>query len=172
MNEKGIEKRLYCIRHAKSSWDEPMLADRQRPLNKRGLRDAPEMGKRLFKKKARPGLIVVSPAERARMTARLIAGEINFPSDRIVENDSLYFCGVDAILELVRQFDNHFHTVLCVSHNPDISEFVAQMTNANIADMPTCAVAEIAVHSSSWDSIDYGFAELLELDFPKKHKNR
>ncbi|MDH3511983.1 MAG: histidine phosphatase family protein [Gammaproteobacteria bacterium] len=71
-----MKKRLTLLRHAKSSWNNPSLDDRDRPLNKRGERDAPMMGQRLLKKSTRPSLILTSPAKRARQTARLIAREI------------------------------------------------------------------------------------------------
>lgn len=168
MNYPKIERRLYCIRHAKSSWDDPALADRQRPLNKRGLRDAPDMGKRLRGRGIKPNLIVTSPAERARMTARAMASELGYPLGEIVEEDALYFCGSDSVLNAVRHFDDNFDAVFCVSHNPDITGFVSRLTDSDVADMPTCAVAEIVCRAASWTAIDYGFGELIELDYPKK----
>lgn len=168
MNYRKIEKRLYCVRHAKSSWNNPALGDRQRPLNKRGLRDAPDMGKRLRGRGAKPNLIVTSPAERARMTARAIAGELGYPVGEIVEDDALYFCGSDSMLNAVRHFDDNYDAVLFVSHNPDVTGFVTRLTDSYVADMPTCAVAEIVFCAASWAAIDYGFGELVELDYPKK----
>ena len=69
-------KTLYLVRHAKSSWKDSSLTDRERPLNKRGEKDAPMMGKRLLSRSVRPSLIMTSPAKRARRTARLIAREL------------------------------------------------------------------------------------------------
>ncbi|NIV19825.1 MAG: histidine phosphatase family protein, partial [Gammaproteobacteria bacterium] len=70
------QKTLYLVRHAKSSWDDPSLADRDRPLNKRGKRNAPDMGQRLAAQGFKPQLIISSPANRARTTAGVIAGEL------------------------------------------------------------------------------------------------
>lgn len=168
MAYRKIERRLYCVRHAKSSWNDPVLEDWQRPLNKRGLHDAPDMGKRLRARGVKPNLIVTSPAERARMTAYALADELGYPVSEIIEDDALYFCGSDSMLDVVRQFDDSFSTVLCVSHNPDVTNFVCLLSDASIADMPTCAVAEIVFRTASWTAIDYGFGVLLELDFPKK----
>ena len=168
MNYRKIERRLYCVRHAKSSWDDPALVDCQRPLNRRGLRDAPDLGRRLGIRGVKPNLIVTSPAERARMTARAIAGELGYPVGEIVEDDALYFCGSDSLLNVVHHFDDNFDVVVCVSHNPDVTRFVSRLTDTDIADMPTSAVAEIAFCAASWAAIDYGFGELIELDYPKK----
>lgn len=168
MNYRKIERRLYCIRHAKSSWDDPVLADWQRPLTNRGLRDAPDMAGRLRDKGVKPNLIITSPAERALMTARIMADELGYPASEIVEDDALYFCGSDSLLNAVHHFDDNFSVVLCVSHNPDVTNFVSGLTDAHIADMPTCAVAEIVFRTASWAAIDYGFGVLVELDYPKK----
>lgn len=72
-------KRLTLVRHAKSSWKDPSLDDFDRPLNQRGERDAPVMGRRLKARGARPSLILTSPAKRAKRTARLIAEAIGYP---------------------------------------------------------------------------------------------
>ena len=72
------QKVLYLVRHAKSSWSDASLSDMQRPLNKRGRRSAPEMGKRMVAQDHRPDLIISSPAKRARLTARKIAKELGF----------------------------------------------------------------------------------------------
>jgi phosphohistidine phosphatase len=74
---------LYLVRHAKSSWKQPELSDFERPLNKRGKNDAPFMGRLLSDKGINPDLLISSPAKRARITARLIASEINFPKEEI-----------------------------------------------------------------------------------------
>jgi phosphohistidine phosphatase len=76
-------KTLYVIRHAKSSWDDPTLSDFDRPLNKRGKRDAPAMGKRLVHDdRVVPDLLLSSPAERALTTCKIIAEEIHYPSGK------------------------------------------------------------------------------------------
>jgi len=77
-------KKLCIVRHAKSSWDDPGLLDLERPLNKRGKRDAPFMGERLKKYKVKPDLIISSPAKRAMKTAKIIASKINYPVKKLL----------------------------------------------------------------------------------------
>jgi phosphohistidine phosphatase len=84
------KKRLYLLRHAKSSWDDPALDDFARPLNKRGQRDAPFMGRRFREQSFAPDRIVSSPAERAYETARTIARELGHALGDIVRDDELY----------------------------------------------------------------------------------
>ena len=82
-------KTLFLIRHAKSSWDDPALSDKDRPLSDRGRRDAPKMGKRLAKRDVKPDLILSSPARRALTTAEIIAKKLDYKLKDIVENDRL-----------------------------------------------------------------------------------
>ena len=79
----GWMKTLYVIRHAKSSWDDPTLSDFDRPLNNRGKKDAPTMGKRLAQRQVVPDLLLSSPAERALTTCKIIAEEIHYPAGKI-----------------------------------------------------------------------------------------
>ena len=83
-------KELILVRHAKSSWKDASVYDHERPLNKRGKRDAPEMGARLKLRGCEPDLIVSSSAVRALETARTVAGEIGYPLGRIVVDERLY----------------------------------------------------------------------------------
>ena len=91
-------KILTLIRHAKSSWKDSNLSDRQRPLNKRGERDAPVMGKRIAEHGIRPSLIICSPAARARSTAKIIAREISYPIEFLQREDGLYLASLDDFL--------------------------------------------------------------------------
>ena len=83
-------KTLFLIRHAKSSWDDTALPDKDRPLNDRGKRDAPKMGKRLAKRDVKPDLILSSPAKRALTTAEIIAKKLDYKLKDIVVDDRLY----------------------------------------------------------------------------------
>src|SRR4029434_8634311 len=82
-------KTLFLIRHAKSSWDDAALSDKDRPLDDRGKRDAPKMGKRLAKRDVKPDLILSSPAVRARTTAEIIAKKLDYKRNDIVGEDLL-----------------------------------------------------------------------------------
>src|SRR5213593_2985207 len=98
-------KTLFLVRHAKSSRDDPTLPDRERPLDARGRRDAPRMGKHLAKRDVKPDSIVSSPALRALTTAQLIADEIGYERRHIVVDDRLYASSADDLLVVIRALD-------------------------------------------------------------------
>src|SRR5687767_5892702 len=99
-------KTLYLIRHAKSSWEEEGLSDKQRPLKKRGLNDAELMGKVLRKHGIKPKQIISSPAKRAFDTAEIIAKQLEFDKKKIETNKQLYFEGIGNILKVMQSLDN------------------------------------------------------------------
>ena len=160
-------KTLYLVRHAKSSKDDPSLADRDRPLDERGERDAPKMGQRLAERGAKPALIVTSPALRARATAQLIAKALGYPLGDIVLSDRLYASTPDALLAVTRALDDSVRSVMLVGHNPEMSELAHRLAS-EIIDMPTCAVAEFRFDAKSWSQIGQVEPDKVSFDHPKK----
>ena len=94
-------KQLILVRHAKSDWGDPALGDHERPLNKRGQRNAPEMGERLAEREAHPDRIYTSSALRARTTAKIIAEVLDYPAEDIEQVESLYHAGVSTWLDFI-----------------------------------------------------------------------
>jgi len=160
-------KTLYLVRHAKSSRDDPSLADKDRPLDDRGHRDAPKMGKRLAKRDAKPDLILSSPALRALATAEIIAEALGYPLEDIEVNDSLYASDADTLLSVIHQLGDKLDRVMLVGHNPELSELAHRLAS-EITDMPTCAVAEFGFDSTSWSDVGKAKPEKVALDHPKK----
>ena len=91
-------KTLHLLRHAKSAWDDPGLSDRERPLNKRGERDAPIMAQRVNEAGIRPSQIISSPAVRAWTTAKIFAKELGYPAEFLQREDGLYLASLDNLL--------------------------------------------------------------------------
>ncbi len=112
-------KRLYLIRHAKSSWDDPSLDDFDRPLSKRGKHDAPLMGKLLKQKNIIPDLILSSPAKRAKKTAKKIAKELG--KANIVYLDELYDASSQDLLADIKKISDTYTTVFLIAHNPRLN---------------------------------------------------
>ncbi|MEM5430970.1 SixA phosphatase family protein [Cupriavidus oxalaticus] len=160
-------KTLFLVRHAKSSRDEPSLPDRERPLNDRGLRDAPEMGKRLAERKVKPDLLVSSPAVRALTTAHLIADEIGCARKEIAIDDRLYASSADELLAVVRALDKKLGSVMLFGHNPEFTDF-AQRLSDEITDMPTCAVARFRFDTKAWADVGDITPSEVSLDSPGK----
>jgi phosphohistidine phosphatase len=160
-------KTLFLVRHAKSSWDNKALSDKDRPLSDRGMRDAPKMGKRLSTRHASPDLILSSPAMRATTTAEIIANRLGYKLKGIVVDNRLYPGGADDLLCVIHKLDDKLERVMIFGHNPGLTE-LAHRLSTEITHMPTCAVAEFKFDAKSWSNV--GEANVLRetLDYPKK----
>jgi phosphohistidine phosphatase len=160
-------KTLFLIRHAKSSWDDTALPDKDRPLNDRGRRDAPKMGDRLAKRDVKPDLILSSPAVRALETAEIIAKKLDYKRKKIVVDDRLYAATADDLLDVVHKLGDKLERVMLFGHNPELTE-LAHRLSSKITNMPTCAVAEFTFDAKSWSSIGKAKPAKVVLDYPKK----
>ena len=161
-------KTLTLLRHAKSSWDDPGLADRDRPLNRRGERNAPKMGQRISAAGIRPSLIISSPAVRAWTTAKIVAREISYPLEFLQREDDLYHASVDSIIDVVSRQDTGFNNIMVVGHNPGLTEFANFLVPGLTGNLPTCGVVSVTVQSDDWNIRDHMPAELTYHDWPKK----
>ena len=160
-------KTLYLIRHAKSSWDDMALADEDRPLNRRGKRDAPKVGERLAKRRPKPDLILSSPATRAVMTAEIIAKKLDYKRSKIVLDDRLYAVSADDLLEVIHQLDDKVERVMLIGHNPELTG-LAHRLSSKITHLPTCAVAEFRFDAKSWARIGKDKPTRVALEYPKQ----
>jgi phosphohistidine phosphatase len=160
-------KTLTLVRHAKSSWKDTSLADRDRPLNKRGKRDAPEMGRRIAAAGIRPSLIVSSPAVRAWTTAKVIANEIGYPREFLQRDNALYLASVNGILDVIVSQDGGFNNLMLVGHNPGFTDFANYLVPGVTNNMPTAGVVSVELDTDDWSLYDRPGAKLLLYDFPK-----
>ena len=160
-------KRLTLIRHAKSSWKDSAVDDFDRPLNKRGERDAPEMGRRLAAAGFAPDLIVTSPARRAAETAREIARRIDYPKDAIRLEEDLYLASAGKLLDFVQALDDALSEVALVGHNPGLTELCNQLGGLRIDNLPTAGVVQLELDARSWSEAGARGARLLLFDSPK-----
>ena len=160
-------KTLFLIRHAKSSWDDTALSDKDRPLGDRGKRDAPKMGKRLAKRHVKPDLILSSPALRALSTAEIIAKKLDYERKNIVVDDRVYAGEVDDLLNVIHKLGDKLKRVMLFGHNPELTE-LARRLSSEITHMPTCAVAEFTFDAKSWSNIGKAKLSKVALDYPKR----
>jgi phosphohistidine phosphatase len=160
-------KTLTLVRHAKSSWKDSSLSDRDRPLSKRGKRDAPEMGRRLAAAGIRPSLIVSSPAVRAWSTAKIIADEIGYPREFLQRDSALYLASVNGILDVIVSQDAGFNNLMLVGHNPGFTDFANYLVPGLTNNMPTAGVVSVELDTDDWSLYDKPDVELLLHDFPK-----
>jgi phosphohistidine phosphatase len=160
--------RLILLRHGKSSWDDPRLDDFDRPLAPRGLRNVPEMGRRLAARGAPPELIVSSPAVRALATARAVAREIGYREDGIVEEPSLYLAAPSSLLDILRQTPAGVRSIMLVGHNPGLTEFANALDEVRIDNMPTGGMLCVEFDAPDWSRIEPAAADFCWYDFPRK----
>jgi len=161
-------KTLLIIRHAKSSWDISTLSDFERPLNDRGKKDAPEMAQRMLEKKISIDAFISSPAKRAKKTAELFSHIYKRKEEEIIFVSALYHADVQTFYNTIEQIDDQYDTVALFSHNPGITSFVNELTNAiRVDNMPTCAVFAVKINIAKWKDFKKASKEFLFLDYPK-----
>lgn len=161
-------KTLTLVRHAKSSWKDTRLSDRERPLNKRGKRDAPVMGKRMIEHGIRPSLIISSPARRAWSTAKIIAAQISYPIEFLQREDGLYLASLDEILDIILAQDNRFNNLMVVGHNPGMTDFANFLSPGLTNNLPTAGVVSVQIDQDDWNLYERPSTDLLVYDYPKK----
>ena len=161
-------KQLTLLRHAKSCWDND-LPDFERPLNKRGLRNAPVMAERLKEKKCRPDLALVSPAKRALETARIILPVMGLDEDRIRLEERIYEAGCEMLLNLVRETDDSFKHLLLVGHNPSFTDLWNILAREKVLNIPTCGAFSLKFPGlHSWCELKLVSGKMVFMDYPKK----
>jgi phosphohistidine phosphatase len=160
-------KEIILMRHAKSSWKDSELKDFDRPLNKRGKKDAPNMGKILLEHDAVPDRIFSSSAKRARLTAKAVAKSIAYEDD-VIFMEELYLAEAETILGIIENQPDDLNRIMVVGHNPGMEWFL-QMMCGKVVSLPTAAVVQIRVPVDHWSDLDEDVeGELLNRWKPKK----
>lgn len=163
-------KYLYLIRHAKSSWKDDSLKDHQRPLNQRGLRDAPFMGNLLKEKGIQPDILVSSYAVRALRTAKIIAEELGYPKKKIEVIKDAYLASFPILMDIVSKLDDKHKVAFLFGHNPDFTTFANTFSDEYIPNVPTCGIVEIKFDIKKWKNINLENGKVMSFEFPKKYK--
>jgi phosphohistidine phosphatase len=158
-------KTLILVRHAKSSQSFGLGSDFDRPLNDRGLREAVEMGKKLFKKKIAVDQFVSSPAIRAKTTAELFVSEYGRKLKEILFIPTLYHADPDIFSGIISGMKDAYQHIALFSHNPGITNFASSLSSTPISHMPTCSVFAVTAPVDSWK--DFAKAEKSFLFFYK-----
>lgn len=159
-------KKLYLLRHAKSSWDDASLSDFVRPLNYRGERTAPFMGKFMRKKVLEPSLIVSSPAIRAKQTAMLVKDAADLKCE-LQFDERIYEASPRTLLQVTSEIDDVNESLMLVGHNPGMEGFVRLLTG-DLEPMPTAALAVLDMDIDSWVEISDGCGQLRKVFRPKE----
>lgn len=156
-----IMKTLVLIRHGKSARPEG-VCDFDRPLNPRGLRDAPVMAGRLAALELNVDVLLSSPARRALSTADVFAGKLNLP---VQTDERIYNATCADLLQRVQSLDDRFSTVVLVGHNPGMTDLLNSLIEGPEQEMPTCSFAVIEL--PGWTNAVPGSGRLIHWSCPK-----
>jgi phosphohistidine phosphatase len=163
-------KTIFLIRHAKSSWATVGQRDIERPLEKRGLDDAPRMASHLKKLGIKPDLLVSSPAVRARTTAEFFATAFNIPSQNIDSQQDIYEADERTILHIIHELPDAVDTVFLFGHNPTFTYVADSFSKRDrFENVPTCGIVRIQSNTEgvSWANFTIKTAEVTGYWYPK-----
>ncbi|MGK5093153.1 histidine phosphatase family protein [Deltaproteobacteria bacterium TL4] len=160
-------KWLYLLRHAKSSWKDEKLSDHDRPLAKRGQRDAPRVARVLHNLEHPPELILSSTAVRAVQTAMFLC-ETCFQKTPFIKVERLYEASPGTLLRVIQEQSDQYRALVMVAHNPGLEDLVMHLTpNEEYVQFPTAALAGFKFEVNSWKGVDLGKGTLETLVYSR-----
>jgi phosphohistidine phosphatase len=168
-----MPRELLILRHAKSDWETGAASDFDRPLAKRGRKDAPRVGEWLYREGIIPDYVVSSPAERARDTALRVCKSLDYKKGDIVWEGEIYEAGVPELLAVLSRSPADAGTVLLVGHNPGLEELLRFLTGGDFDEpqdgklLPTAALARLEM-PDDWSALEKGSGSLLSIVRPKQ----
>jgi len=170
-----MSRELLILRHAKSDWDSGASADFDRPLAKRGRKDAPLVGAWLYREGMIPDYLISSPAQRARETAINVCKALDLKKKQIVWDDAIYEADLDSLLGVLAGVPTDAATVLLVGHNPGLEDLVRFLTDNDLDEpkdgklMPTAALARLEM-PDDWSELEAGCATMMAVVRAKQLK--
>lgn len=148
-----IMKTLYIIRHAKSSWDHPGLADDERPLLEKGVKRTLKIARYLQDKHISADLVISSHAVRAHETARIIADAIGYPEEKIIISSKVYHGSTEQLYDELYGLNDHVESVMIFGHNPTFTSFANHFLDEKIEWLPTSAVVSVSFDTERWTEL-------------------
>lgn len=159
-------RELILIRHAKSDWSNPLLDDFERPLNKRGSKNAPFMAKILKKEIQKPDLIISSPSFRTKLTLEYFLKEFEYKGEVIFEK-SIYEAPFENLLKVIKNIDDKYKTIFLIGHNPGLNDLANFLLGSFEDNIPTSGVLKIDFDTNSWKNISKDNSKLIFFKYPK-----
>lgn len=167
-----MSRELLLLRHAKSDWNVGTSSDFERPLTKRGKKDASRAGKWLYREGLVPDLVISSPAERARQTAAKVCKSMDYKKNKIQWESEIYAGNVAELLRVLGRCPRNAHTVLLVGHNPGLEDLVLYLAGDDVEEpadgklLPTATLARLET-GDDWSTLDQGCAQLIAIARPR-----
>lgn len=163
-------KQVCFIRHAKSSWNHPEMSDFDRPLNDRGLHDAPMMAAKMMDLGLIPDYIITSGAMRAKTTAGYFMHAAELPDDQFLVTKDIYEAGQEAVYEALRKAPDTADFVFVFGHNPTFTYIANAIAGVSIDNVPTCGIVHAQLFISSWKDFKPDIAGFIGFHYPKQFK--
>jgi phosphohistidine phosphatase len=160
-------KQLLLVRHAKSSWANVGQDDFDRPLNDRGLKDAPSMANRIKTKGVQIDQFISSTALRAFTTASFFAAAYEQKPSSIFQLKQLYHAPPAVYYEVIQNIDDSIDTAAIFAHNPGITDFINELDLNYVSNMPTCGVFTINIETDHWNDFNKAKKVFWFFDYPK-----
>lgn len=160
-------KRLYIVRHGKSSWDLEGIQDIDRPLKERGVFDAHKMAKFIDRELKKPDLMISSNAIRALHTAVIFHRAMNLSPSVLTINPDLYHADTDEILDVIYSVEDKVENLMIFGHNPGFTDFSNYLSTLNLMNLPTTGLVTLDFEIQRWTEV--GRDKLVKelFDFPK-----
>lgn len=162
-------KSVIYIRHAKSSWKDPLLNDFDRPLNKRGIRDMKLMPLKLKELESNLDGVIASPSNRTQCTMEAFVEAYSLKKKCIILDQSLYHPSMQYLQDVLLGIDPKWEKVMIITHNPAITQFVNQFTQQNIDNVPTSGIVRLDFMTDSWEDVYNCAIKFKYFIFPKKY---
>ena len=162
-------KDVCFVRHAKSSWDQPGVDDYNRPLDSRGLRDAPMMAKKMREMNLVPDLIITSGAKRARSTADFFRKEFDLGPEKFIVNDKLYEATPEDVYSVISAAPETARFIYIFGHNPTLTWVANSISGVHIDNVPTTGVVHVQTMVSSWKKFKPQHAGFISFHYPKMY---
>lgn len=165
-------KKLYLIRHAKSSWEHPEQPDMLRPLNEQGQIDGHELSQWLNEQDPKIDLILSSPAVRAHETAKIFAKTLEYPENKIQINELIYDANVDDLISVIDHIPDHFKHVLLFGHVPSLNLLANFLCDDHLVNIPTCGIYCIDIQGKHWKDFSESETKVAFFKYPKHHDEK
>jgi len=163
-----MERKLFIVRHGKSSWDHEGLEDIDRPLATRGIRNAGEMAKRLLAKNLLPQLILSSPASRALNTALIMSKSWDLSAENLRIIEALYMADLSEIEQVIAGVSAEIRDLAIFGHNPSFTAYANSFLEFPLDNLPTAGVVILTLESENWDGIGRKHVKETYVDYPKR----
>lgn len=163
-------KNVCFVRHAKSSWDRPGIRDLDRPLNDRGLVDAPLMARQMNDLELAPDLIISSNAQRALSTAQFFQAEFHIPEENFLIRPEIYEASPEIVFDVIRDAPDHASFIYIFGHNPTFTWIANSISGVHIDNVPTCGIVHVQAALSSWKKFKPEYTAFVGFYFPKQFR--